>query len=189
MLPFLFLFPYSIPWTTFKVSAINSNFIPIHITLKFLDEITQDQVVPLMEAIGEATAKTPPFELELGGFGVFPNSNHARVFWVGIESGAQTLKDLAQEIDRKVNKLGFHREKRPFSAHLTLGRVRDQATPADRRTLGEAVASLVIERSVPFDVSSVSLMRSTLTREGAIYNRLHEAALGGEQRERVVKDT
>jgi len=85
--------------------------------------------------------------------------------------------------------LGFEREKRRFSAHLTLGRVRDQATPADRRTLGEAVASLVVKRSVPFDVSSVSLMRSTLTREGAIYNRLHEAALGGEQRERVVKDT
>jgi 2'-5' RNA ligase len=161
----------------------------IHLTLKFLGNISASAISDIAKSLSEGVKPVAPFRLGLGQTGAFPNPHAPRVVWVGLEGDTTALSTLQQSVELAVIPLGFEREQRRFSAHLTLGRVRDQATPADRRTLGEAVASLVIKPSVPFDVSSVSLMRSTLTREGAIYNRLHEAALGGEQRERVVKDT
>lgn len=161
----------------------------IHLTLKFLGNISAPAISDIATSLSEGVKPVAPFQLGLGQTGAFPNPHAPRVVWVGLEGDTTALSTLQQSVELAVIPLGFEREQRRFSAHLTLGRVRDQATPADRRTLGEAVASLVIKPSVPFDVSSVSLMRSTLTREGAIYNRLHEAALEGKQSERVVKDT
>jgi 2'-5' RNA ligase len=161
----------------------------IHLTLKFLGNVSASAISDIARSLSEGVKPIAPFRLRLGQTGAFPNPRAPRVVWIGLEGDTTALSTLQQSVELAVVPLGFEREQRRFSAHLTLGRVRDQATPADRRTLGEAVSSLVVKRSLPFDVSTVSLMRSTLTREGAIYNRLHEAALEGEPRERVVKDT
>ncbi|MCK4964315.1 MAG: RNA 2',3'-cyclic phosphodiesterase, partial [Dehalococcoidia bacterium] len=73
--------------------------------------------------------------------------------------------------------LGFPPERRAFSPHLTLGRVRERASPEERRRLGEAVASLEMNTKLSFTVDSLSLMRSRLTREGAVYSCLSSVAL------------
>jgi len=161
----------------------------VHLTLKFLGNVSALAIPDIATSLSESVKPIAPFRLGLGRPGAFPNTRAPRVVWVGIEGDTTALSTLQQRVELAVIPLGFEREHRRFSAHLTLGRVRDQAAPADRRRLGEAVASLSIEHPVPFDISSVCLMRSTLTREGAIYNRLHEAALSGDRREWVVKDT
>jgi 2'-5' RNA ligase len=159
----------------------------MHLTLKFLGNVAAPTIPEIARVVSESAQPIAPFQLGLGRLGTFPNLRSPRVVWVGVEGDTTTLAALQESVERAVVPLGFEREKRSFSAHLTLGRVRERASPADRRRLGEVVASLAIEQSPPFDIHSVSLMRSTLTREGAIYDRLHEAALGGGRHDRVVK--
>jgi 2'-5' RNA ligase len=145
----------------------------VHLTLKFLDEIEADQVGPLVEAIERASIGVPPFDLALGGFGVFPNPRRARVFWIGIESGAEALRGLAQAIDDRVRKLGFPREKRAFSAHLTLARLR---RPAPAETLVTAAERLGYH-SDPARITRIDLMRSVLSPSGAQYTVLESVPL------------
>jgi 2'-5' RNA ligase len=145
----------------------------VHITLKFLDEIGEDQVTPLLGSIRMAVDGMAPFDLALGGFGVFPNPGRARVFWVGIEDGVDTLKHLAKAIDSEVHKLGFPLERRAFSAHLTLARLREPR-PADQ--LIEAAEEMPY-RSETVRVGQVDLMRSVLTPSGAEYSILDSVTL------------
>lgn len=150
----------------------------VHLTLKFLGNVATSAIPNIERAIAESAQRYHPFRLSLGRSGAFPNLRAPRVVWVGIEGDTATLASLQEAVERGVLPLGFEKERRVFSAHLTLGRVRDRASAADTRRLGEVLASASPTDPVSFDVSSVSLMRSTLTRERAIYDRLHEAALG-----------
>jgi 2'-5' RNA ligase len=145
----------------------------LHLTLKFLDEISPDQVLPVRGAIMMATANSKSFDLRLKSFGVFPNERKARVFWVGIHEGYETLKVLAHAIDREVSTLGFPREDREFSAHVTLARFREPG-PADR--LIKAAAQMSYE-SDPIRVERVELMKSVLSPKGAEYSVLESVRL------------
>ncbi|MBI5868354.1 MAG: RNA 2',3'-cyclic phosphodiesterase [candidate division Zixibacteria bacterium] len=145
----------------------------LHVTVKFLDEIRQDQVRPIIGAITLAVSQCHPFELRLGGFGCFPNERKARIFWTGIESGFDTLKSLAREIDHQVANLGFALETRPFSAHITLARLREPG-PADR--LSRAAAH-VPYHSDPIPVTQIDLMRSVLSPGGAAYSVIDSVRL------------
>lgn len=151
----------------------------VHLTLKFLGNIPADTVATISDAISGATRGTAAFRLELARPGVFPNSRSPRVVWVGLGGETGTLAVLQQDIERALVPLGFPAEGRGFSPHLTLGRVRDTASPAERRQLGEFVASLTLSAAPAFKADSVSLMRSTLLREGAVYSRLASFELRG----------
>lgn len=151
----------------------------IHLTLKFLGNIDAGKVDAIAAAISEAAKGIGPLPLRLGAPGAFPNVRAPRVICVGLEGNTEGLSALHRNIERALVPLGFPPEKRRFSPHLTLGRVRDQAAPNERRLLGEAVSSLKVETSPAFEARAVSLMRSTLTREGALYDRLASAALEG----------
>jgi len=150
----------------------------IHLTLKFLGNIPDGRVTEITTAYSRALTDASPFRLELNGLGAFPNLRNPRVVWVGIGGDITNLLKFQKNIERALVPLGFPAEKRFFSPHLTLGRVRDRASAPERRSLGELVASLKAGSTPSFEVSSVSLIRSTLTREGAIYNRLASVALG-----------
>jgi 2'-5' RNA ligase len=138
----------------------------LHVTVKFLDEIAPEQVDPILAAIRVASADVRPFDLQLGGFGVFPNERRARVFWIGITSGFDILRPLAKAIDDQLLPLGFPRESRPFSAHVTLARLREPG-PADH--LNRAAAHLAYQ-SEPIPVRQIELMRSVLSPKGADYS-------------------
>jgi 2'-5' RNA ligase len=138
----------------------------LHVTIKFLDEIHQEQIRPILGALTLATGDHHPFELRLGGFGFFPNERKARIFWTGIESGFDTLKSLARDIDHQTAALGFSLETRPFSAHITLARLREPG-PADR--LAKAAAHIpYLSQMIP--VAQIDLMRSVLSPQGASYS-------------------
>jgi 2'-5' RNA ligase len=145
----------------------------LHLTLKFLDEIIPDQVMPICGAITMAIANVQAFDIRLRGFGVFPNEKKARVFWVGIADGYEQLKHLAREIDRSVSSLGFPREDREFSAHVTLARFRE---PGAVERLVKA-ASHIPYQSELVRVGSVELMKSVLSSKGATYSILESLKL------------
>jgi 2'-5' RNA ligase len=144
----------------------------IHLTLKFLGNIPAEKVTDITRAIGEAAAEVVPFTLRLQGLGAFPNLRYPRVVWVGVGGDVGLIVHLKRRIDQALIHLGFPTEDREFSPHLTLGRVRDQTTNQERRSLGESIRSIQLESSPPFLVDKVCLMRSTLTSAGAIYDRL-----------------
>jgi len=138
----------------------------LHVTVKFLDEIREDQISPIVGALTLAAGEHHPFDLRLGGFGFFPNEKKARIFWIGIESGFDSLKALARAIDHQTATLGFALETRPFSAHITLARLREPG-PADR--LAKA-ASHIQYLSEMIPVTQIDLMRSELSPRGASYS-------------------
>jgi len=149
----------------------------IHLTLKFLGSIAVDRTKEITKAMDEAAQGIPPFQLEVKGLGVFPNLRRVQVVWVGISGEIDKLNQLQKHIESNLARLGFAPESRPFTPHLTLARFRNQASPDERQRFGQLIASTRFEAANPIKVDTISLMRSQLTREGAIYNRISTVGL------------
>ena len=149
----------------------------IHLTLKFLGEVPEEQVEEITMAMEEATTGIPPFQLEIKGTGAFPNLSRVQVVWVGITGETDKLAVLQKQVESNLEQLGFPRENRDFSAHLTLGRVHVEASPADRQKIGTLLAGMTLVASRPFQVDAIHLVKSHLTRTGAIYTSLKEIKL------------
>ncbi|MFX0087387.1 MAG: RNA 2',3'-cyclic phosphodiesterase [Candidatus Hodarchaeota archaeon] len=139
----------------------------LHLTLKFLGEISEKQLVSVQDSIKEI--KFPSFEIALEKFGVFPNINRIRVIWVGISDGNEKLKELAHLIEESLQPLGFFKEKRPFSPHLTLARVKYLKSD-EKKTLVHIIKNA--ERIGTQYIDEVILKKSALTPNGAIYDNL-----------------
>ncbi|UCH43156.1 MAG: RNA 2',3'-cyclic phosphodiesterase [Dehalococcoidales bacterium] len=150
----------------------------IHLTLKFLGNITADRIEPITGAIREGAQGMAPFRLEVKGLGAFPNLRRVQVAWAGVSGETGKLNQLQKRIDSNLAEIGFTPEKRPFSAHLTLGRVRDQASPDERQRLGDLLASTPFNGGT-FTVNGINLMRSQLQRTGAVYSRVSTVNLTG----------
>jgi len=151
----------------------------IHLTLKFLGNIAVDRLSAITRAMEEATRELSPFQLKVTGLGVFPNLKRVQVAWVGIGGEVDKLGQLQQRMESNLVPLGFAVESRPFTPHLTLARLRDRASPDERQRFGQLIASTKFEAVYTIKVDSINLMRSQLTREGAIYSRLSSVRLRG----------
>jgi len=158
----------------FKVKWVSPQ--GIHLTLKFLGNVASDRIEMINEAIREACRGIAPLRLKAEGLGVFPNVNRAQVAWVGMKGDVDEMVRLQKAIDLRLEGLGFAPEKRPFVAHLTLARVREGMTQAERHRFGELISSTPFEAD-EFEVCNVSLMRSQLTPGGAIYTRIGSVKL------------
>lgn len=150
----------------------------IHLTLKFLGNIDPEKTIDITSALTEVAHRAFPFHLELGGLGVFPNLRRPRVVWVGIEGDIERLAALQKEVESALVPLGFPAESRPFSAHLTLARLREGISPGERENFGELVGSTAFHSELAFEVNAIRLMRSQLSPTGAIYHCLAVIALG-----------
>ena len=151
----------------------------IHVTLKFLGDVDSDRVDEINMAIDEATQGMSPFHLELKDLGVFPNLNRVNIIWVDAKGDLDKLTDLQKQIESNMEQLGFAREDRDFTPHLTLGRVRDYASPDDRKKIGQVLAQTAFASAQVITVNSVNLMKSQLTNTGAIYTRLYASVFKG----------
>jgi 2'-5' RNA ligase len=149
----------------------------LHFTLRFLGEIGEDGLRRAGEAARAAATGHEKFEAALGAPGAFPNAARARVIWLGLSSGAERLNALAGDLDRALAGRGFGRADRPFSPHLTLGRVR-HAGANWSAALGAAIS---LENSVAarFTVDRISVVESTLSPQGSRYDVRAEAMLAG----------
>lgn len=151
----------------------------IHLTLKFLGNVRVNQVPQITEAMKEGVYSIPPFYLEISGVGAFPNTKQPRVIWVGISGEIDKLSQLQRSINSMLTPLGFVEEKRPFAPHLTIARVKDNASSVDRKALGQLLMSTKFESKWHIAVNSIHLMKSQLTPDGAIYSRLSIVNLQG----------
>jgi len=149
----------------------------IHLTLKFLGNVPVDRIGNITGAMEKAAQGISPFHLEVKDLGVFPNLRRVQVVWVGISGQVERLSQLQQRIESNLAPLGFAPESRPFTPHLTLARVRDQASPDERQRFGQLIANARFEAAFTLEVESISLMRSQLTREGAIYSQISSVGL------------
>ena len=149
----------------------------IHLTLKFLGEVPDAKVTEIMQALDGAVRGTGRFQLAVAGAGAFPNAKVPRVLWIGVGGNVDQLGTLQNAVEAAMEKTGFEREARKFSPHLTLARVGERARPDERQSLGELIAGISFEKTYVIDVTSVDLVRSQLTRDGAIYTRLNSIKL------------
>ena len=121
----------------------------------------------------ESVEGIEPFNIQLKGTGVFPNPNYIKVIWIGIQNGEQIIP-IAQKIDEKISKLGFKKEKRKFSPHLTIGRVKSA------KNKDKIIKIIDKYRDVQFadlKVEFLKLIRSELTPKGPIYTTIKEIKL------------
>lgn len=147
----------------------------IHLTLKFLGNIANDQVGEIQEYLRRIAITTAPFRLQPLGCGAFPSIKQMRVLWVGLQGGTEALLQLQKAVEEALVPLGFAPEGRPFRGHLTLGRVKGRR---HLQLLQEAVLRRQGFQAEAFDVTDVVLYRSELRPEGARYTALLRAPLG-----------
>ncbi|MBN2375750.1 MAG: RNA 2',3'-cyclic phosphodiesterase [Sedimentisphaerales bacterium] len=147
----------------------------IHLTLKFLGDVDETLVPEICSAVSEAAEHFGPIEIELSGLGCFgPNNRPARVLWAGIVTGAEVLGELAGAIDMNLGLLDFGQERRKFSPHLTLARIKQPNAGKAVRNLLEKEAVEVIAGQT---VSEITVFQSELTQSGPIYTSLAHVPL------------
>jgi 2'-5' RNA ligase len=140
----------------------------LHLTLRFLGAAIDSRLIaPLSDALAAIAAETAPFTVEARGLGAFPNLAHPRVIWVGLE--CEALPPLARRLEQAAVESGFAPERRPYSPHLTIGRVRDLRRWAILRGKLEAAAARNFGRS---PIAAMTLYESQLAASGAKYREL-----------------
>ena len=144
----------------------------IHLTLRFLGDVATTAMPALQSAVAEACVGIAPFTLSLSGAGAFPNTRWPNVLWVGLGGQVERAALLAQRLDDACAAIGLPREERPFSPHLTLGRVKREAKPNDRQIVGELLDHATVGELGLLQVDRVSVMKSELRPSGSIYTRL-----------------
>ncbi len=146
----------------------------IHLTLKFLGDVVLQNLEILKKVLRAEAYKISGFEVRIGGSGAFPSANRPRVIWVGVEAPAELIA-LQQGIEVETGRLGYAREERPFSPHLTLGRVDRNATPLEARQIRDALVSYPVRDLGLAQIREVHLFRSDLRPGGSIYTQLFTA--------------
>jgi len=141
----------------------------VHLTLKFLGYIRPEDVERVSLAVGPVVSAWEPFQVRLKGMGGFPSSRSPRVVWVGVDLGKEQVQSLQEAVEKKTAELSFPSEKRAFSPHLTLGRVR---SPRGRADLARALEEQKESEVGTFRASEVFLFRSELKPTGAVYTKL-----------------
>jgi len=145
----------------------------IHITLKFLGDTDENQIERIEEIMKDSVKDIDPFKVQLIGAGIFPNQNYIKVMWIGIKNG-EKIGRIATKIDEQLSELGFKKDKRGFSAHLTIARVR---SVKNKEKLLQIIEKYRDIEFVTFEVKSIKLKKSELTPKGPIYTTLKEIKL------------
>ena len=136
----------------------------LHLTLKFFGDIDTNGLKLLEDAIANVVSEFEPFKINISGCGSFPNNNHIKVIWVGIEDDS-ILKDLHDKLDKEFARIGFDKD-RKFSTHLTIGRMKSAKNKDKVKSTIEEFSNVEIGE---MEVSQISLKKSTLTPRGPIY--------------------
>jgi 2'-5' RNA ligase len=147
----------------------------LHITLKFLGDTDEDKIALIGRAMEGSVRGAAPFEVRFRGLGAFPSARSIRVVWVGLQ-GAEPLGRISRSLDEELSGLGFEREQRGFSPHMTLGRVR---TPRSWGSLPAILDKYADEDFGVLRVEKISLKKSVLGPKGPTYSTVLESRLTG----------
>ena len=149
----------------------------IHLTLKFLGDVSLNNLDVLKEILSSETATQKPIEISIGRLGAFPKVRRPRVIWVGIEAPPELLA-LQRSIEGRTIKVGYPPDERDFSPHLTLGRVSRTASPEDVRKIGDVLSTSLVGFLGAAWVKAIHLYKSDLQPSGAVYSKMFTAPLG-----------
>ncbi len=137
----------------------------VHLTLKFLGDIPNGELLDRVGVALEAVCgRHEPFEAGTSAFGAFPSTGRARILWAGIDEGSDRLRALAEDVETSLEPLGFGREDRAYTPHLTLGRARTRPV-----VLGDAEAPSTVPS---FTVRDAKLVQSVPGGAGVTYSTL-----------------
>jgi len=139
----------------------------IHLTLKFLGQISDEQVIEVKRVLGRI-GRFQTFTLRAQGYGFFPSAKRPRVFWVGLDAPPD-LALLAKRVEAAMAEIGFPPENRSFSPHLTLARFK---IPRPQPRLQELLANQENQLLGTFEVSEFFLWESKLSPRGAEYRKV-----------------
>ncbi len=149
----------------------------MHLTLQFLGDIDARLIPKVMSACQIAVREVPPFRIELAGCGVFPNIKRPRVVWIGIKEGQNNVVALHGILSKQLTGIGLKLEERPYSPHLTFGRIKFLKKTAALKQAIEKNSSEIIGGLA---VSKISVFRSELSPEGPSYKIMGETYLKGD---------
>jgi 2'-5' RNA ligase len=148
----------------------------IHLTLKFLGEVSSANLEMVEKILQSEASRHKCFDVSIGGLGSFPSIHRPRVIWIGVQAPGN-LMSLQRGIETETLRLGYAAEDRPFSAHLTIGRVSHSANPDEIRQLGVMLDKFKVGFLGAIQVDRVRLFRSDLQPGGAVYTALYTASL------------
>ena len=148
----------------------------MHLTLKFIGDIATSHLDFLKQMLTREAASHPQFDMQIGGLGSFPNSRMPRVVWIGLHAPAG-LTSLHKSIEAGAYRLGYEKEERAFSPHLTLGRARQNVNPAELSKVRAALDTIQLGNIGTARVDSVHLFKSDLQSGGSVYTKLFSAPL------------
>jgi 2'-5' RNA ligase len=146
----------------------------LHLTVKFLGDVPDRDVNRVAEAVARAAAKSVPCDLEIAGCGCFPPRGQVRIVWAGGSEKTGALTRCVEAVEGELEALGFPKERRRFSAHVTIGRVREDRSGGRIRSTVEAHTFPSLEQ----EVSSITLMSSVLSPKGPTYTPVSRTRLG-----------
>jgi RNA 2',3'-cyclic 3'-phosphodiesterase len=141
----------------------------IHLTLKFLGNVSAPKLGEVKSSLQKLIFSA--FAAEIKGAGAFPNLNHMNVIWVGVNEGWSQVEQIYEQLEKLLSSLGFRRENRPFSPHITIARVR---SGRKRDEVANFLQRLTEESFGTITVDKVRLKQSILSSSGPKYSTLLE---------------
>jgi 2'-5' RNA ligase len=145
----------------------------LHVTVKFLGEVRDDRLAEVSGALEAAAADVSPFSIRIAECGCFPPRGGVRIVWVGAAQAPEPLLACVQSVEGQMQRIGFPKEHKRFSPHVTIGRVRED------RSAGAIRSAVSAQRIEPIEqpVNSMTLMSSVLSPKGPTYSPVSRAAL------------
>ena len=144
----------------------------LHVTLKFLGETEEEIIDEIERCMRDAVKDVKPFKIKLQGVGAFPNLRRINVIWIGTEG--REMEVIFRRLEEGLEKLGYSKEKRDFSPHLTIARVK---SVGDKNNLISILGEYSKEYFGEQIVESIKLKKSILTEKGPIYSTIREVKL------------
>lgn len=150
----------------------------IHLTLRFLGSVTQETLDEVKKRTEMVVATSKPSALTATGIGLFASLRRPRIVWVGLEGDVDPLVKLAQSLEEAFEGLDIHQEsqRRPFSPHITIGRIRH---PKKAKGLEHLIMAGKDKSFGDVPINEIALVKSELTSDGAVYSNLNIYTLGG----------
>jgi 2'-5' RNA ligase len=152
----------------------------MHLTLKFLGDVPEKDVLNISSAAGEAASSIGPLGFSVSGLGVFPDNKRPRVVYLELKGDTDKLTSFQKRLESVLAGIGFPEEKRPFRAHLTLGRVKSARGTAE---LAKELEKSDTYTAGQFVATELCLFKSDLTPKGAIYTKLAVCPFTGDNQE------
>ncbi len=148
----------------------------IHLTLMFLGDVSEANLQLVKDSLAEEAINHQPFDISIGKVGVFPSLQRPRVIWVGVEAPGE-LMAVQSGVEHRMTRLGYPREERPFSPHLTLGRVSRNINQLEMRTISQVIQASKVGFMGVAHVNQFHLFRSDLRPDGAVYTKIQSVLL------------